>query len=163
MSKTTKQDLEDNIEALQLKLIEENALIRALKPRTLAEFDQTGAQELRQHEATRDAIKEQIAFLSAKKARLPSTPTHRQKPKSTKQARVYADILKRKKRNPKLTNEEVIEQLAERLEGSTDAVRKAFYAEQKRLHEGNSRATEEKRDSEGESHQLGRDETKSPR
>jgi len=148
MSKTTKQDLEDNIEALQLKLIEENALIRALKPRTLAEFDQTGAQELRQHEATRDAIKEQIAFLSAKKARLPSTPTHRQKPKSTKQARVYADILKRKKRNPKLTNEEAIDQLAERLEDSQEAIRKAFYAEQKRLNEIQGGAVRAKRESE---------------
>jgi hypothetical protein len=157
MSKTPKQDLDDKIEALQLKLIEENAVIGALRPMTLEEFDGTRAQELRQHEGRRDGIKEQIAFLTAKKIHMSSTPTHRRGAKTTKQAAVYKEIVKLKKRNPKLTNEEAIEQLAEKLGDSQEAIHKGFYAEQKKLIGDAARSAREKRDSEGETDPLDRD------
>jgi hypothetical protein len=157
MSKTPKQELDDKIEALQLKLIEENAAIGALRPMTLTEFDGTRAQELRQHEGKRDAIKEQIAFLTVKKTQISSTPTHRRGAKTTKQAAVHKEIVKLKKRNPKLSNEDAIGQLAEKLGDSVEAIHKAFYAEQKKLHEDTARSAREKRDSEGETDPLDRD------
>lgn len=157
MPRTPEQRIDEKIETLQLKLIEENALIQSLKPRSLEEFDWTRAQELRQHEATRDGIKEQIAFLSAKKAKMSSTPTHRQAPKTTKQSRVHNEILKLKKGNPSLTNEKAFELLAERSGDSEEAIRKAFYAEQKRLNDVQTTAVKEKRDSGGHSGQQDRD------
>jgi len=153
MSKTPKQEIDDRIEALQLKLIEENAAIGALRPVTLEEFDGTRAQELRQHEGKRDGIKEQIAFLTAKKIQIASTPTHRRGAKTTKQAAVYKEIVKLKKRNPKLSNVEAFELLADSRDDSEDAIRKAFYAEQKKLIEDTARLAREKRDSEGETDQ----------
>lgn len=149
MSKTPKQELDDKIEALQLQLIEEEAMIKALRPLTLEGFDGTRAQELRQHEGKRDGIKEQIAFLTAKKTQMSSTPTHHKGAKTTKQAAVYKAILEVKKKNPKLTNEEAFDQLADRSGDSEEAIRKAFYAEQKRLNDEQSRAAREKRDSGG--------------
>jgi hypothetical protein len=56
-------------------------------------------------------------------------------------------------RNPKLTNEEAFERLADKSGDSEEAIRKAFYAEQKRLHDDKTRTAREKRDSKGESGQ----------
>ena len=156
MARTSKVELEDKIEDLQLKLIEENAAIDALMPATEQEFlghDPERAQERRLHEGKRDGITKQIAFLSAKISQTSKSPGRRQKPKTTKQATVYVEILKLKKRNPSLTNEKAFELLADKLDDSEDAIRKAFYAEQKRLNDERTSTARGKSDSEGESDQ----------
>jgi hypothetical protein len=154
MSKTAKQELDDKIEDLQLKLIEVNAALDVLMPATEQEFmghDPARAQERRMHEAKREAITNQITFLVGKISQISQSPGHSQRPKSTKQATVYAEILKLKKRNPSLKNEEAFERLANKLDDSEEAIRKAFYAEQRRLTEVATSTAKEKRDSERES------------
>jgi hypothetical protein len=154
MSKTAKQRIDEQLEALQLQLIEEDALIEALTPVTLP--DHMGDSRARDygrrvHEAKRDAIRGQIAFLAAKKSKLSPSTGHSQKSKTTKQERVYKEILKMKKKNSNFTNEEAFEQLADKQGGSEEAIRKAFYAEQKKLNDEQTSAAREKRDSKGKS------------
>ena len=152
MARTSKQELDDKIEDLQLKLIEENAAIDALMPVTEQEFlghDPERAQERRLHEGKRDGITNQITFLVGKISQISQSPGHGRKPKTTKQADVYREVTRMKRRNPKLTNEEVIGQLADRWSDSEESVRKAFYAEQKRLNDERTSTGKDKRDSEG--------------
>jgi hypothetical protein len=69
MARTSEQELDDKIEVLQLKLIDENAALDALMPVTEKEFmghDPERAQERRLHEGKRDGISKQIAFLTSK-------------------------------------------------------------------------------------------------
>ncbi len=156
MARTSKVELEDKIEDLQLKLIEENAAIDALMPATEQEFlghDPERAQERRLHEGKRDGITKQIAFLTTKISQIPQSPGQSQKPKATKQAAVYKEIVRMKRRYPKLTNADAIERLADTRGDTEDAVHKAFYAEQKRLDEERTSAARKKGDSEGESDQ----------
>ena len=87
MSKTAKQELDDKIEDLQLKLIEVNAALDVLMPVTEREFmghDPARAQERRMHEAEREAITNQITFLVAKISQISQSPGHSWKPKTTK-------------------------------------------------------------------------------
>jgi hypothetical protein len=165
MVRTSKQELDDKIEDLQLKLIEENAAIDALMPVTEQEFlghDPERAQERRLHEGKRDGITKQIAFLTAKISQTSKSPGRSQKPKTTKQSDVYRQVTRMKRRNPKLTNAEAIGQLAEKQDDSEDAIRKAFYAEQKRLNDETTRAARDKRESEDESDQQDQGEKQSP-
>jgi hypothetical protein len=158
MSKTPKQEIEDKIEALQLQLIEVNAQIEALTPLTLPDYmgdNRERDQKRREHEAKREGIISQIAFLTAKIAQIPPSSGRKQKPKMTKQANVYSEILKLKKRNSKLTNEEAFEKLANRLGDSEEAIRKAFYAEQRRLNDKSNQLARGNRDSERDSDQQG--------
>ena len=157
MPKTPIQELDDKIETLQLQLIEENAVLSALMLKTVSEF--MGPEPAREKErllqqAKCDAIVKQIEYLTVKKSQMPTSPAHRQRPTTTKQAAIYAEVVKLRKRNPKLTNAAAFEQLAEKQEDSQEAIRKAFYAEQKRLNDEQSRAAREKRDSEGDSDQA---------
>jgi hypothetical protein len=156
MSKTAKQELDDKIEDLQLKLIEVNAALDVLMPVTEREFmghDPARAQERRMHETKREAITNQITFLVGKSSQMSQSPGHSQKPKTTKQADVYRKVTRMKRRNPKLTNAEVIERLADTRGDTQDAIRKAFYAEQKRFNEETTSTARDKRDSEGQSDQ----------
>jgi hypothetical protein len=156
MSKTPEQEIDDKIEALQLRLIEENAAIEALTPVTLPDFmgdNRKRDHECRMHEAKRDAIVKQIGYLTEKKAQVVQHAAKKPRTKTTKQATVYKQIVSMRARNHKLTNDEAFERLANKSGDSEEAIRKAFYAEQKRLNDDKTRMAREKRDLDGDSDQ----------
>lgn len=159
MPKTPKQEIDDKLEALQLELIKENSIIEGLTPVTIPDFmgdNRKRDDERRMHEAIRDSITRQIAFLTRKKAQANSGTAKKPPSKSTKQASVYKEIVRIKKRNPRLTNEEAIGLLADKWDDSEEAIRKAFYAEQKRLHDEKGPPAGKQGDSENDSDERDR-------
>jgi len=156
MVKTAAANSEETIEKLQLRLIEVEAQLD--NPTTEHPLDFWKRERPRLMSEC-DVIKAQISFLETKLRDKKSTtaPSRRKRP-PTKQEIVYKKITAMIKRSPNATKANLFEKLADEVDMTEAAVKKAFYDyEAKQKHARDIKARQ-KRDSERDSDQRERGE-----